>query len=252
VAAATNRRAPTGAEPESAGGLTNGEFSAAVHAITNAFGDTTRREIYLLARERPDGLTASMVAEQFSLHANVARHHLDKLAAGGYLDVVIERTDGAGAGRPAKRYRHSGQNEPLEVPVKTDDLVLTLLGRALEMLPDSEAERMAEEVGIEYGRAMASAMNADGAQRSFRNALHAVADALSAHGFAAHTERRGNQLRIISNHCPFGEMVVEHPVICAVDRGMVRGMLATLYGDSSPETAASRPQGDQVCVTSFA
>ena len=79
-------------------------------------------------------------------------------------------------------------------------------------------------------------------QRSFRAALHAVADALTAHGFAAHTEQRGNELRIVNNHCPFGAAAIEHPVICAVDRGMVKGMLAALYGDTEPELAASLPQ----------
>jgi predicted ArsR family transcriptional regulator len=232
--------------------LDPGQFSATVHAITAAFGDSTRREIYLFARLHPEGVTATMVAEQFGLHANVARHHLEKLAAGGYLDVDIDRAERAGAGRPAKRYRHSAENMSLDVPVRTDDLVLTLLGRALTMLPPEAAEAMAEEVGAEYGRAMADAMQVEGAQRSFRSALHAVADALTAHGFAAHTERRGTQLRIISNHCPFGDVAVDHPVICAVDRGMVRGMLATLYGESHPATQSSRPQGDEVCVTTFA
>ena len=41
----------------------------------------------------------------------------------------------------------------------------------------------------------------------------------------------------------------QHPFICAVDRGMVKGMLAGLYGDTAPETTSSRPQGDDVCVT---
>jgi hypothetical protein len=38
-------------------------------------------------------------------------------------------------------------------------------------------------------------------------------------------------------------------VICAVDRGIVKGMLDTLYGDTVPETSASRPLGDDICVT---
>lgn len=232
--------------------LTPGEFSAAVTAITSAFGDSSRREIYLFAHEHADGVTASMVAERFGLHANVARHHLEKLAAGGYLDVAVERGERAGAGRPSKRYRTASQAVSLEMPVKTDDLVLTLLGRALSMLSPEQASQMAEEVGMSYGAAMAEAMTSDGAQRSFRSALHAVADALTAHGFAAHTEKRGNQLRIVNNHCPFGDAAIEHPVICAVDRGMVKGMLQTLYGEASPETESSLPQGDQFCVTSFA
>ena len=66
-------------------------FSSTVSAITDAFGDPTRRGIYLLARESASGVTASQVAEEFGVHPNVARHHLDKLAAGGYLEVAVER-----------------------------------------------------------------------------------------------------------------------------------------------------------------
>jgi len=63
------------------------EFASVVTAITSAFGDPTRREIYLFAHSTPIGVTASEVAERFDLHANVARHHLDKLSAGGYLEI---------------------------------------------------------------------------------------------------------------------------------------------------------------------
>ena len=61
-------------------------------------------------------------------------------------------------------------------------------------------------------------------------------------------EGRGETLRIVSDHCPFAGSVAS-PVICAVDRGMVKGMLATLYGDTSPETASSRALGDDTCIT---
>jgi len=245
-------------------GLTPTEFSSAVTAITSAFGDPTRREIYLFANERSDdgsgGVTACEVAEHFDLHPNVARHHLDKLAGGGYVEVATGR-NGAGAGRPSKRYRVTAPEMTLELPVRHDDLLVTLLGKALSLLPDAQAEAMAEEVGLEYGKAMAAAMggpvrDADGegpqaAQRSFRTALHAVADALTAHGFAAHAERHQDGLRIVSDHCPFGGAAIEHPVICAVDRGLVRGMLGALYGDADTATSSSRPMGDDRCITSI-
>lgn len=231
-------------------------FTSTVSAITNAFGDPTRRGIYLMAREREAGVTASQVADQFGVHPNVARHHLDKLSAGGYLEVVIERAEGAGAGRPSKHYRVPADakvESVTNVPVHSDDLVLSLLGRALRLLPTAEAEVMAEEVGQEYGRAMALGMTgADLAsgQRSLRSAMQAVADALTAHGFAAHADQRNNQLRIINNHCPFGVVAIEHPVICAVDRGMVKGMLTALYGNADVSTLQSLPQGDTFCATS--
>ena len=73
--------------------------------------------------------------------------------------------------------------------MRSDDLVLALLGRALDRLPRDEAEAMAEEVGATYGRAMAAGLTGDAlaaGQRSLRSAMQAVADALTAHGFAAH------------------------------------------------------------------
>lgn len=231
-------------------------FTSTVSAITDALGDPTRRGIYLFAREEAAGVTATQVAEKFGVHPNVARHHLDKLAAGGYLEVAVERAEGAGAGRPSKHYRVSADAKvdlTGDVPVHSDDLVLSLLGRALALLPHDKAEAMAEEVGQEYGLAMAQGLTgADLAvgQRSLRSAMQAVADALTAHGFAAHADQRNNQLRIVNNHCPFGDVAIEHPVICAVDRGMVKGMLTALYGATDVATMQSLPQGDTFCATS--
>jgi predicted ArsR family transcriptional regulator len=228
------------------------DFASAVTAITSAFGDPTRREIYLYVHGNPPGVTAAEVAERFDLHPNVARHHLDKLVSGAYVDVTVARPDGGGAGQPSKRYRVVAPEIALDLPLRHDDVLVELLGRALAELGHGAAERLAEEVGIDYGRAMADAM-APGSDRhrSFQAALHAVADALTAHGFAAHAERHGDSLRIVSEHCPFGGAAIEHPVICAVDRGMVRGMLGALYGqDMLTETALSLPTGGEHCVTS--
>ena len=172
------------------------EFSAAVSALANAFGDPTRREIYLYLREGTAGRTCSEVADHF------------------------------------------------------DDLLATLLARSLQMLPDDQAAIMAEEVGFDYGRALAGKMGQSEGHRSMRTAVNAVADALTAHGFAAHTEADGEQLQIISQQCPFGEAAQQFPhVVCAVDRGMIRGMLAALYGETNPHFSASRPAGDANCIT---
>jgi predicted ArsR family transcriptional regulator len=220
--------------------------------MTSAFGDPTRRDIYLFARDADaDGLTASEVADQFDLHPNVARHHLDKLRSGGYLEVTVGRTEHAGAGRPSKRYRIPADRPELELPIRHDEVLATLLGRALALLPDGTAEKLAEEVGAEYGQHLADAMGGPEAQRSFRTALHAVAEALTAHGFAARTESAADGLRIVSDHCPFGETAIEHPVICAVDRGMVKGMLSGLYGATTTATESSVAFGDEICATAI-
>lgn len=232
--------------------MTPKAFTAKVSAITSAFGDPTRRAIYLFAREHADGVTAAQVADKFDLHANVARHHLDKLAAGGYLEVSVARNKGASVGRPSKHYRVANKDPEFELSVRTDDLVLTLLGKALAALPAETAHQIAEQVGGDYGRAMATGLTGHDAAvgtRSLRSAIQAVADALTAHGFAAHTDKSNNKLRIVTSHCPFGDVAIDHPVICAVERGMVKGMLSAIYGDAEPEQVGTIAAGDTLCVT---
>ena len=148
-------------------------------AVTSAFGDPTRRDIYLFTRES-EGVTAGQVASHFDLHPNVARHHLDKLAAGGYLEVYVERSGSGGAGRPSKRYRASAKDMALEFPARRDDLLVLLLGRAPSLLSSEEAECMAETVGEEYGAALAAQMAPGEGQRSLRAAIRTVADTLTA------------------------------------------------------------------------
>ncbi|HLG91976.1 MAG TPA: helix-turn-helix domain-containing protein [Acidimicrobiales bacterium] len=226
--------------------LSDEEFSAAVAAVTSAFGDPTRRQIYLFVRDS-EGVTASQVAARFDLHPNVARHHLDKLAAGGYLDVCVERA--SGAGRPSKHYRASGRDMGLELASRRGDLLEMLLGRALDLLDPEQAECMAELVGEEYGAALAAQMAPGEGGRSLRAALQTVAQALTAHGFAARAEARQGAEAVVAERCPFGEVAIQHPVVCAVDRGMVKGMLAGLYGESIPVTISSRARGDDACTT---
>ncbi len=234
-------------------GLSPDEFNSVVSAVTNAFGDPTRREIYLFARDSADGVTAGEVAEQFELHPNVARHHLEKLTGGGYLVVEIARAphDGTAraAGRPSKRYCAGPLDATLTLPLKHDDLLSGLLAGALDALGPQQAEALADQVGFEYGRELAARMDPTEGHRSVQAALGAVADALTAHGFDAHTEARGGSLAIVSECCPFGATAQRYPhVVCALDRGMIRGMLSGLYGETSPRFEASRPDGDDHCV----
>ena len=221
-------------------------------AATSMFGDSTRRRMYLYIREAERGVTASEAAEHFELHPNVARHHLDKLAAGGYVEVAADPGEGR-TGRPSKRYRVSLKAAPLAFPTRRNDLLVSLLGKALSLLPLAQAEAMAETVGEEYGRDLALSMSPGDGHRSLQSALHAVADALTAHGFAAHAEERPGVIAIISDACPFGDLSTQHPVICAVDRGIVRGMLRELHGDGAdlviPSLSTSRALGGDSCVT---
>ena len=157
--------------------LTPDEFAAAVAAVTTAFGDPTRRDIYLFVRARADGAKAAEVAERFALHPNVARHHLEKLAA---------RRLPRRRARPP-RDRRAGRRSATASPPTTatsrsrpaaTTCSRTLLARALERLPVDEARALADEVGYEYGRAIAARMEPTEGHRSVKAAVASVADAL--------------------------------------------------------------------------
>lgn len=226
-------------------------FASSVAAVTSAFGDPTRREIYLYVRSHP-GATATEVGRHFSLHPNVARHHLDRLSGGGYLDVSLDRGAAQGAGRPSKHYRALDLEPSLDFSARRDELLVLLLSEALQLLGPEQAEELAERVGHEYGRSLAGRMEPGEGQRSHRAAMHAVAEALTAHGFAARAKDEGPRTAVISGTCPFGDAATQFPVLCAVDQGMVKGLLSGLCGDTPdgtvPVVLSSRARGDDACA----
>jgi predicted ArsR family transcriptional regulator len=232
-------------EDRVAGEAEDARFAAHVAAVTAAFGDPTRRDIFLRVRAEP-GMTATEVAAAFSLHPNVARHHLDRLVGGGYLRVETDRR-AQGAGRPSKRFFPVAGDAAIEFLTRRDDLLVTLLGKALDLLGPDAAEQMAAEVGETYGRSLAREISPGDGQRSVRAAMHVIADALTAHGFAAHAEDHGAGTAVVAEQCPFGAAAASHPVLCAVDRGMVKGLLAGLSGETRV-VLSSRARGDESCT----
>lgn len=220
------------------------EFAATTSAIASAFGDPTRRRVYLAAHEAGQaGISASTIAASFGLHPNVARHHLQKLAAGGYLEVV-PATHSKTKGRPSVHYRAA---KKLELANRGTTLVSKLLGRLIEILPPEEVAAQAEQIGFDYGQELAQQLGPMALRTSTISAVRSVVEALTAHGFDAHLESTGNEVSIVSDHCPFGATALEHPVICAVDRGIVNGMLNFLSGASDAELHSSKSQGDALC-----
>lgn len=239
-------------------GMTTEEFNATVTALTSAFGDPTRREIFLYMRGQAPGdagVTAAEVAEHFDIHPNVARHHLEKLTGGGYLAVdTAPAPAGAGsaraAGRPSKRYRGSASTGAPALVTRRDDILALLLAGALDRLGPEASAALADDVGYRYGRDLAARMGAADSHRSVRSALASIADALTAHGFSARTEDHDGASAIVSECCPFGDAASAYPhVLCAVDRAMIRGMLEALHGERRLRVSERRVDGDDRCVT---
>lgn len=224
-------------------------FNDDLEALTAALGDATRRGIYLAVRNTSQPVTVADVAASFDLHPNVARHHLDKLVADGWLEVTHRRrgeTTGPGAGRPAKHYCPTKKEVSVQFPQRRYELLAELLVRALESIDPDRAGDAAEQVGLEYGRQLAAELD-KGA--GIDATISAVAQTMLGIGFetAGNVEARS----LTTSGCPFGAAAEGHPeIVCRLDKGIVRGLTADTQ---EPLTVSVTPRTDRdgVCVTTL-
>ncbi|MFQ5554493.1 MAG: helix-turn-helix transcriptional regulator [Acidimicrobiia bacterium] len=224
-------------------------FDQQVGDLAASLGDATRRGIYVSVREAPESVTANEIATVFGIHANVARHHLDKLVTDGYLRVTHRRRGGRrgpGAGRPAKHYETTAKEVSVQFPERRYDLLSELLMRVVERVAPDTAAAVAEEVGREYGRELAAEIGIP-ADAGFDAAVQAVARAMMGMGFdtAANAEER----MLLTKFCPFGQTATDHPeVVCRLDEGIVRGLLEAA---KQQPVAIVTPHlaSDEECVT---
>jgi predicted ArsR family transcriptional regulator len=219
-------------------------FTANVTSLTHSFGDNTRRKIYLYLRENP-GATATELSRHCQVHANVVRHHLERLTESGY--VTFDNVHKTTVGRPAKGYRVVDSGLVMNGSMRRDALLVALLEMALERLGPEAAESMSHDVGVEYGRTLAGTVGAGDSSPSLKAAMESIAGILTAHGFAARAEEHDLEQSVVSDNCPFGTAAQHHPVLCAVDRGLISGMLDGLGTERRNVTLTSRARGDDAC-----
>lgn len=219
-------------------------FTATVTSLTHSFGDNTRRKIYLYLRENP-GTTATELSKHCDVHANVVRHHLERLTEGGY--VTFDNVRKTTVGRPAKAYRVVDDSLVMDGSMRRDALLVALLEMALERLGPEASEAMAHDVGVAYGRTLAESVGTSDSTRTLKTAMGSIAGLLTAHGFAARAEENDSEQSVVADNCPFGTAAQHHPVLCAVDRGLIAGMLDGLGAERTKVTLTSRARGDDTC-----
>jgi predicted ArsR family transcriptional regulator len=231
--------------------MDNEAFDQQIADLAGTLGDATRRGIYVTVRESPEPVTASQIAELFDIHANVARHHLDRLVADGYLQVTRRRPSGRtgpGAGRPAKHYEPTRKNVSVQFPARRYDLLAELLLRVIERIAPDDAAAIADEIGREYGRELAAEIGFPD-DSGYDTAAIAVASALTGAGFEV--EARPGDHELVTRFCPFGESAENHPaIVCQLDQGLVNGLLeGTKQIPVAIVNAHQTDEGD--CVTTI-
>jgi predicted ArsR family transcriptional regulator len=222
-------------------------FENRISDLTSALGDPTRRAIYIAVRESAEPLTTSTIANVFEIHPNVARHHLDRLSDDGYLKVsTMKGKGGPGAGRPAKSYEATSKEVSVHFAPQRSEMLVELLMKVLEKVSKDDLSGIAEEVGRQYGKELASEIGVQD-ETGYDEAVQSVAKAMTGLGFAMDPDISGQ--RLLTSHCPFGEAATNHPeVVCSLDRGIVSGLFGQLSVPCTPVLIPhSRPDDD--CIT---
>ena len=206
----------------------------------DAVGDHSLRTTALFVRAQARSVTADDVARALALPRTVARWRLEKLAAAGLLDVAFERRSGRsgrGAGRPAKTYAPAAETAAIEFPRRRYETLASLLMAAL---PARRRSALLSQVGIEYGKELATAARLRRA-RTIPGALKSVCRGLGRLGFQAAVKVVSDeQAVILSATCPLRPLVVAEPNARAIDEGMWRGLV---------EAAAGRTAARVTCRT---
>ena len=187
----------------------------------DALSQPTRARLFaLLSKLRRPAGTAELAA-RLELHPNGVRLHLERLAQAGLVERAKTR---AGRGRPRDVWTIAAGALPGgHAPHAYRDLG-RWLARALRALPGGP--RGIESTGREIGHELApkdAAGNPD-----------ALEEALVALGFQPVIARaEPDRLTIRLSNCPYREAVHENQTaICALHRGITRGLLEVLEPDA--------------------
>ncbi|MGQ0680503.1 MAG: helix-turn-helix transcriptional regulator [Actinomycetota bacterium] len=223
---------------------------------------------------RAGSLTAKEVADEFSLHANVARAHLDLLVEAGFLATGIRRK---GKGRPSKVYfTWEGEMGSLEdweisprypegasqgilpgiIPAVVDPpavapnpyrLIAQIFVRLVERIDPDDVYVMAEQVARDEGRKLMLGYRGGGLD--FAAAIGALVGELRR--FAPLTDvvrLEHDYAEIETPDCPFRDIALEHSdLVAVIDPALKEGAMAAMGHPSDVETEASVARGDRAC-----
>lgn len=212
--------------------------------------------------------TAREVAEEFDLHPNVARAHLDLLEEAGFLATRLRRQ---GKGRPAKAYftwegesaalddwevsppagtpaaevlEEEAESAPAPNPYR---LIAAIMVRLVERMDAEAVYKVAEQVAREEGRKLMLGYRSGGLD--FAAAVRAVVEELRRFSPEARIARlEPDYAEIETPDCPFRDIALEHSdLVQVLDPAIKEGAMAALGHPSDVELEKSIARGDPLC-----
>jgi predicted ArsR family transcriptional regulator len=207
-------------------------------AGTSVDGRTRDRVTRLLLEGGP--ATAAALGNQLGLSPAAIRRHLDALLAAGTITSREARQYGArGRGRPAKMFVIS-ESGRAGFPHAYDDIALG----ALRFLQETGGPDAVEAFAT--ARVAAWANRLEGAVDTAPpvGRATALAEALTADGYAASASVKPSGTELCQHHCPVQHVAEEFPQLCEAETALFSRLLGTHV-----QRLATIAHGDGVCTT---
>jgi predicted ArsR family transcriptional regulator len=219
--------------------------------LTGALGDPTRYGIYRsIVDAAGEPLTVSQIAEEFSLHPNVARMHLQKLVDVGL--VVSDTRRSKGGGRPARIYMLSTRVANLQFPPRDyqtlANVALSVVGRLTDDDP-TLLEQAGRELGREEGRQALKREGLDPAYHDLDALLDSLGRTAADLGMYPRMERHDDgSVELEVRNCVFREISAVRPdLVCRLHTAMMEGLAQAFMTSSTLEGIPSISMGGQSC-----
>lgn len=223
--------------------------------ITNVLSDPTRFSIYQFISKQRGDVTVQEIADQFSIHPNVARLHLTKLEDVQMIDSTTKKT-GKG-GRPSRFYRLSGEVIQLQFPFRDYQRLANI---ALQSLADfGEAGREAlEKIGFKYGRESAEAyvqqFHVDHQRLTRAEKVKIIEQIAVNQGLDPEVrfDEKRNEIHLSIYNCTFKELMSEHSLsLCSMHHQLFNGIFSFFFGEHTVKENSKMTDPDtQACLYS--
>ena len=182
--------------------------------------------------------TAATLSDRLGLSPAAVRKHLDALLTDGTVTTREQHVRGLrGRGRPARLYALTDAGHAVG-PAAYDDLATSALRFLAEHGGTAAVEQFAQTRVADLESRYAERL------RDAEDKPAALAEALSADGYAATTSDHGLGVQLCQHHCPVRHVAAEFPQLCDAETAALGRLL-----DVHVQRLATIAHGDGVCTT---
>lgn len=200
--------------------------------ISGTMADETRYLIYEFMLQQKRAFSVQEIADQFSIHPNVARLHLTKLSE---IDVIsAEYVKTGKGGRPGRAYKTTEDGVTLSFPKRDEPLMLNWLLQLVEELGE-EARTKASSISFSEGKKMMEVLllkEGRGRTITLKEKVDLLSKSATLIGYVTNVvpEETHNKITFSIFNCPFRKQLATHnEIACQLHESYLIGQVEALF-----------------------